>query len=75
MKTSAITAAALLISAAVAFAGSDHYGSNGDQQPAAATDYMHTLSTKKAANDAGVPKTVRKPMVPNDEYGQGIWGR
>ncbi|UCI19067.1 DUF680 domain-containing protein [Mesorhizobium sp. B2-1-8] len=75
MKTTVLTAAVLLVSAGGAFAGSDHYGSDRDLQPAAVTDYMHTRSTKKTNNDADVRQTVRKPMIPNDEYGQGIWGR
>lgn len=74
MKTTALAAAALVITAGSAIAGSDHYGSNGAQQPATASDNVYTSSIKKMSNDIGVPKTVRKPIVPNDEYGQGIWG-
>ena len=74
MKFTALTAAALLVTAGGAIAGSDHFGSNGDQQPATASDNMHTASTKKANGNAGAPQTVRKPNVPSDEYGQGIWG-
>ncbi|MGX5850053.1 DUF680 domain-containing protein [Mesorhizobium sp. PL10] len=62
--------AALLVSAGGAIAGSDHYGSGVDpQRPATTTDTVHTASTKK-----GGPQTVRRPIVPNEEYGQGFWG-
>jgi hypothetical protein len=74
MKKITLAAAALLVAAGSAIAGSDHYGSNEVRQPATASDRMHTSSIRKTGKDAGVPKTVRKPIVPNDEYGQGIWG-
>ncbi|MER9657711.1 DUF680 domain-containing protein [Mesorhizobium sp. M0152] len=73
MKMTALAAAALVVTAGNAIAGSDHYGSNGVQQPTTASDNTYTSSTKKTKNNAGMPKTVRKP-VSNDEYGQGIWG-
>jgi hypothetical protein len=73
MKMILVTAA-LLVSVGAAVAGSDHYGSGGDQQPATTSDTTHTASTKKD-NNAGVPQTVRKPIVPDREPGQGIWGR
>ncbi|MER9169183.1 DUF680 domain-containing protein [Mesorhizobium australicum] len=70
-----LATAALLVSATGAIAGRDHYGSQVDPQfPATTTDTVHTGSTKKADNNAGVPHTVRRPIVPNEEYGQGIWG-
>ncbi|MES0149697.1 DUF680 domain-containing protein [Mesorhizobium sp. M0012] len=74
MKMTVLAVAVLVITAGNATAGSDHYGSNGSQQPATASYNMYTSSIKKMNNDIGVPKTVRKPTVPNDEYGQGIWG-
>ncbi|TIX45034.1 MAG: DUF680 domain-containing protein [Mesorhizobium sp.] len=74
MKMTVLAVAALVITAGSAIAGSDHYGSNGAQQPATASDNTYTSSIKKMNSDIGVPKTVRKPTVPNDEYGQGIWG-
>ncbi|MER8480274.1 MULTISPECIES: DUF680 domain-containing protein [unclassified Mesorhizobium] len=74
MKMTVLAAVALVITAGSAIAGSDHYGSNGAQQPATASDNMYTSSIRKMNSDTGVPKTVRKPTVPNDEYGQGIWG-
>ena|SRR5437016_6800344 len=73
MKMTALAAAALVFTAGSAIAGSDHYGSNEGQKPATASDNTYTSSTRKMNNDAGVPKTVRKPVF-NDEYGQGIWG-
>ncbi|TIX44890.1 MAG: DUF680 domain-containing protein [Mesorhizobium sp.] len=66
-----LATAALLVLVGGASAGSDHYGSGGDQQPATTTDTMHTASTKKPDHDVGVPQTVPRP---NDSYGQGIWG-
>ncbi|RUX04865.1 DUF680 domain-containing protein [Mesorhizobium sp. M8A.F.Ca.ET.059.01.1.1] len=74
MKMILVTAV-LLVSAGGAIAGSDHYGSPVDPQlPATNTDKLHTGSTRKADNNAGVAHTVRRPIVPNEEYGQGIWG-
>jgi hypothetical protein len=73
MKFITLAAASLLISMGAAFAGSDHYGSESATSP----DNSHTASTEmtdgRARHDAG--QTVRKPMVPDDKYGQGIWGR
>lgn len=74
MKTILVTAA-LLLSAGVASAGSDHCcGSGADQQPTIATDTVHTSSTKKPDGNCGGPQTVRRPIGPHEEYGQGIWG-
>lgn len=75
MKKTSLAAAALLVAAGNAFAGSDHYGSNWVQQPATSSESMHTSSIRKTSNDAGLPKkTVRKQVVPSNESGQGIWG-
>ena len=74
MKTILVTAA-LLASVGGAVAGSDHCcGAGPDQQPAIVTDAVHTSSTRKADDHAGAPQTVRRPIVPNWESGQGIWG-
>lgn len=62
-----LVAAALLVSVGGAVAGSDHYGSGGDQQPAPATETIHTASTKAANNNAGVPQTVHKPVYPDGD--------
>ncbi|MER8658812.1 DUF680 domain-containing protein [Mesorhizobium sp. M0847] len=69
MKMTALAAAALVFTAGSAIAGSGHYGSNEGQKPATASDNTYTSSTRKMNNDAGVPKTVRKPVF-NDEYGK-----
>ncbi|TSE07865.1 DUF680 domain-containing protein [Mesorhizobium intechi] len=74
MKMILVTAA-LLASVGGALAGSDHYGSSADPRvPAPASDTMHTGSTSKADNHDSAPNTVRKPIVPDWESGQGIWG-
>lgn len=70
-----LVSTALILSTGGAFAGSDHCcGSAASQQPAIGTDAAHTSSTKKADDNAGGPQTVRRPVVPHEEYGQGIWG-
>ncbi|RWM35768.1 DUF680 domain-containing protein [Mesorhizobium sp.] len=73
MKHITLAAASLLVSVGAAFAGSDHYGS----QTAVPPDNTHTSSTSivegRAKDD--VRQAVRKPAAPNDNYGQGIWGR
>jgi hypothetical protein len=74
MKIIALAASALLAIAGSAIAGSDHYGSNWDY-PQSSVDKSHTSSTK--SNDGKrekIPGTVYRPTVPNDEYGQGLWG-
>lgn len=48
MKKIVLTAAALLAISGTAFAGSDNYGSNGAQQPAAAVDTSYTASVNKS---------------------------
>ncbi|CCV03721.1 conserved exported hypothetical protein [Mesorhizobium metallidurans STM 2683] len=50
MKKIALTAAALLAITGSAFAGSDNYGSNSANQPAAAVDSSYTASTQKSAH-------------------------
>jgi len=55
MKKIALTAAAILVATGAAFAaGSDHYGSNNANQPAAAVDSTVTASITKS--DAIVQK-------------------
>jgi hypothetical protein len=71
MKKALLTATAFLLLVAVAVAGSDHYGSNGVQQFTTTTDNTQTASTK---SNSSAPQTVRKPIVPSDEPGRGIWG-
>ncbi|PAQ08003.1 DUF680 domain-containing protein [Mesorhizobium temperatum] len=51
MKKIALTAVAVLTITGSAFAaGSDHYGSNGANQPAAAVDSSYTASIQKPAH-------------------------
>ncbi|MBZ9799576.1 DUF680 domain-containing protein [Mesorhizobium sp. ES1-4] len=73
MKKTSLAAAILLVAAGNAVAGSDHYGSNS-QQPATSSESMHTSSIRKTGIDAGVQETVRKPIAPSKDPGQGIWG-
>ncbi|MER8372571.1 DUF680 domain-containing protein [Mesorhizobium sp. M1409] len=56
MKKIILTAAAVLAISGSAFAnGSDHYGSNGANQPAAAVDKSYTASTKTSEPVAQTP--------------------
>jgi hypothetical protein len=60
MTKIALTAAAILVATGTAFAGSDNYGSNNANQPAALVaniDNSYTASIKKS--DA----TVQKPVT------------
>ncbi|AZV18462.1 MULTISPECIES: DUF680 domain-containing protein [Mesorhizobium] len=50
-----IAAAAVLAITGSAFAGSDNYGSNGANQPAAAVDQSYTASTKTSEPAAQTP--------------------
>ncbi len=64
MKKIALTAAAaLLVSAGAALAASDHYGSDGVNQPAVSSvDSAHTASIRStAAQDNG--NHVQKPVT------------
>ncbi|MET3590910.1 MULTISPECIES: DUF680 domain-containing protein [Mesorhizobium] len=56
MTKIALTAAALLVAAGAAFAGSDNYGSANANQPAASVDSSYTASVKKS--DANVQKPL-----------------
>jgi uncharacterized protein DUF680 len=57
MTKIALTAAAILVATGSAFAaGSDHYGSNNANQPAASVDSTVTASIRKS--DASVQKPV-----------------
>ncbi|MDX8520310.1 DUF680 domain-containing protein [Mesorhizobium dulcispinae] len=73
MKLIALAAASIAVSVGTAHAGSDHYGS----EKATPADKLHTSAIKMidghAKHEAG--QAVRKPVTPNDKYGQGIWGR
>ncbi|MGX5842506.1 DUF680 domain-containing protein [Mesorhizobium sp. ArgA1] len=80
MTKIALTAAALLVATGTAFASSDHYGSDGVNQPAV------TASTAQAGNidhsytaSIGQPGTFGGFTIKGDsnqpQSGQGIWGR
>ena len=55
MKKIILTAAALLAISGSAFANSDHFGSDGTNQPAIAVDSTHTASIKKSESVAQTP--------------------
>jgi hypothetical protein len=50
MKKIVLAAAAVLAISGSAFAGSDNYGSNGANQPAAAVDSSYTASVHKSTS-------------------------
>jgi hypothetical protein len=91
MTKIALTAAALLVATGTAFAGSDHYGSDGVNQPAAPVaagprtniDNTFTGSILKpfTTGHSAVDTGARTRYVPGAtqsgpaESGQGIWGR
>lgn len=67
MKKIALTAVAVLAITGSAFAGSDHYGSNGANQPAAAVD--NSSYTASIQNSASTQKPVpadEKPVHGSD---------
>ena len=84
MTKIALTAAALLVATGTAFASSDHYGSDGVNQPAVTApagnidhsygniDHSYTASIHKPASFGGF--TI-KPDSNQPQSGQGIWGR
>ncbi|MER8367070.1 DUF680 domain-containing protein [Mesorhizobium sp. M0991] len=77
MTKIALTAAAILVATGTAFAGSDHYGSDNVNQPAApAANVDNTLTgsiRKPVASEHTGAKTTSESVAP--ESGQGIWGR
>jgi hypothetical protein len=75
MTKIALTAAALLVATGAAFAGSDHYGSDGVNQPAVTqsssnVDRTVTGSINSVQRDLHITPDSNQP-----ESGQGIWGR
>ncbi|MBA1142282.1 DUF680 domain-containing protein [Mesorhizobium neociceri] len=78
MTKIALTAAAILVATGSAFASSDHYGSDGVNQPAVTAsagskiDHSYTASIHKPASFGGF--TI-KPDSNQPQSGQGIWGR
>jgi len=76
MTKIALTAAAILVATGIAFAGSDHYGSDNVNQPAITShasdiDHSYTASTRKPVEHHGFKLT---PDSVQPESGQGIWG-
>jgi hypothetical protein len=55
MKKIILATAAVLAISGSAFAGSDNFGSNGANQPAAAVDQSYTASTKTSEPVAQTP--------------------
>ena len=84
MTKIALTAAALLVATGTAFASSDHYGSDGVNQPAVTApggnndhsygniDHSYTASIGKPATFGGF--TIKGDSN-QPQSGQGIWGR
>ncbi|MER9061054.1 DUF680 domain-containing protein [Mesorhizobium sp. M0698] len=77
MTKLALTAAAILVATGTAFAGSDHYGSDNFNQPAAAAANVDNTFTglirKPVTSEHTGAKTTSESVAP--ESGQGIWGR
>ena len=77
MTKIALTAAAILVATGTAFAGSDHYGSDGVNQPAVTAsagniDHSYTASIGKPVTFGGF--TIKGDSN-QPQSGQGIWGR
>lgn len=80
MKKIVLTIASLLFASSMAFAGSDHFGS--DFVPAVG-DYPTTHSMVSGAVDMSATKSIAADSaaekatsaMPAPGYGQGIWGR
>ncbi|QIA24215.1 DUF680 domain-containing protein [Mesorhizobium sp. AA22] len=86
MTKIALTAAAILIATGSAFAGSDHYGSDGVNQPAASvgdapvgnvdntfTGSIRNPFTAEHNTDVTTQPGTTEPVVP--QSGRGNWGR
>jgi hypothetical protein len=84
MTKIAFVAAAILVATGSAFAGSDHFGSDGANQPAAPVG-----PTTSADDDNILTGSIRRLFTPGQsavstteqtqsgasEYGRGVWGR
>ncbi|WP_137933759.1 DUF680 domain-containing protein [Mesorhizobium comanense] len=76
MTKIALTAAAILVATGTAFAGSDHFESDGANQPAITApagniDHGYTASIRKPVEHHGFKLT---PDSNQPESGQGNWG-
>ncbi|AEH89590.1 DUF680 domain-containing protein [Mesorhizobium opportunistum] len=78
MNRIALATAAILVMTGAAFAGSDHYGSDGANQPVASVAGVDHAATGavKDTDMAGhkAADTNMKPAKEWPEPGQGIWG-
>lgn len=81
MKIIAFAAAAVVIAAGSAFAGSDHFDPGAVLSSTSGLDASHTASVnKKTASPAqgsalGSKTKTTSPYNPADDHGRGIWGR
>ena len=74
-----LTTIAMLLAMGTAFAGSDHYDSDNDNQPATGVDrgFTATIPKHEAATQASVDLTVTTGTAGSKAWpdpGQGIWG-
>ncbi|MER8785271.1 DUF680 domain-containing protein [Mesorhizobium sp. M1006] len=77
MTKLALAAAAILVATGTAFAGSDHYGSDNVNQPAATAanvDNTFTGSIRKPVTSEHTGAKITSESVA-PESDQGIWGR
>ena len=78
MTKLALSVAAMLLASSAAFAGSDHFGADAANQPAASVDTNATASIPYTAPvDTRGTTGPGRPVTKTDagEPGQGIWGR
>jgi hypothetical protein len=66
MKKTVFATAAILAISGSAFAGSDNYGSNGANQPAAAVDSSYTASVQNSASAQNPVPADEKPVHGSD---------
>ncbi|TPM39641.1 DUF680 domain-containing protein [Mesorhizobium sp. B2-3-4] len=79
MNRLALASAAILIASGTAFAGSDHFGSDGANQPVASVagvDHAVTGAVKNTDMNGHKAADTKIKTNTNDwpEPGQGIWG-
>jgi hypothetical protein len=78
MKIIAFAAAAVVIAAGSAFAGSDHFDPGAILSTTSGLDASHTTSVSKIASPAqgsALGSKTTSPYNPADNHGRGIWGR
>lgn len=78
MNRFALATAAILVATASAFAGSDHFGSDGANQPAAPVAGVdHAVTGALKTTDMATHKAVASKVKTTTEWpepGQGNWG-